>query len=163
MDPSSGFVTGGGWYLSPPGAFPEDPSFAGEASFGLVAKHKSGRTTPEGNIQFSLRGIRPNFTFKSKSYEWLVVTDSDCAKFYGTGSLTSDKDEILGFMVTVCDVAEPAAGQDTFHIKMWQMSDGSIVYDNLPGFDNDASFGGTLLEGGNIQIHAGGHGSSLRG
>ena len=49
-DPSSGFVTGGGWINSPPGAFhPDLVEFAGvvgKATFGFVSKYKKGRTCP---------------------------------------------------------------------------------------------------------------------
>jgi hypothetical protein len=37
-DPNAGFVTGGGWIDSPGGAYIADPTLAGKASFGFVAK-----------------------------------------------------------------------------------------------------------------------------
>src|SRR5262249_44606195 len=41
-DPSLGFVTGGGWINSPPGAMPGNPTAQGQASFGFVARYKKG-------------------------------------------------------------------------------------------------------------------------
>jgi len=38
-DPTGGFVTGGGWINSLPGAYLPDPSLAGKATFGFVSKY----------------------------------------------------------------------------------------------------------------------------
>jgi hypothetical protein len=35
-DPSAGFATGGGWIMSPPGAYAADPTLTGRANFGFV-------------------------------------------------------------------------------------------------------------------------------
>ena len=87
-DPSAGFVTGGGRFTSPRGAYIGDPDHTGTASFGFVAKYKKGASTPSGQTQFQLHA--DGFTFHSTSYEWLVVTGNDTAKFKGTGSIDSE-------------------------------------------------------------------------
>jgi hypothetical protein len=47
-DPNGGFVTGGGWINSPPGAYPADPVLTGKANFGFVAKYVKGAQVPTG-------------------------------------------------------------------------------------------------------------------
>ncbi|MGH7676864.1 MAG: PKD domain-containing protein, partial [Gemmatimonadaceae bacterium] len=42
FDPAAGHVTGGGWIQSPAGAYDADPSLAGKATFGFVAKYQPG-------------------------------------------------------------------------------------------------------------------------
>ncbi len=70
-DPNGGFVTGGGWIDSPAGAYTADPSLTGKATFGFVARYQKGANAPDGNTQFQFHAA--GFTFKSTSYEWLVV------------------------------------------------------------------------------------------
>ena len=38
-DTGGGFVTGGGWITSPPGAYASDPQLTGKAQFGFVSKY----------------------------------------------------------------------------------------------------------------------------
>ena len=73
-DPSSGFVTGGGWINSSAGAYPADPALVGKANFGFVSKYKKGATVPTGETEFQFHAA--SFNFKSASYEWLVVSGS---------------------------------------------------------------------------------------
>lgn len=54
-DPSAGFVTGGGWIMSPAGAYYADPSLAGKANFGFVSKYQKGATVPTGDTQFTFQ------------------------------------------------------------------------------------------------------------
>ena len=136
-DPSGGFVTGGGWIDSPAGAYAPDPEATGRANFGFVSKYKKGTTVPTGNTTFRFRN--GSFSFKSDSYDWLVVTGSDFAKFKGTGSANG----VGGhqFQIWAGD-----GSPDTFRLKVWTVAaDGSevVVYDN----------GTTTLGGGNITVH----------
>jgi len=70
-DPSGGFVTGGGWMLSPPGALAANPAMTGKANFGFVSKYKKGANTPEGNTEFQFQA--GNVKFNSSTYQWLVI------------------------------------------------------------------------------------------
>lgn len=155
VDPAAGFITGGGWIASPEGAYVADPSLTGKANFGFVAKYKKGQTVPSGQTQFVFH--EPGFDFHSTSYEWLVVTGSDCAKFKGDGEVNGGG--LYGFMLTACDGGEPGV-DDTFRLKVWDSSSGDIVYDNQLGVD-DGNYDGTIISGGNIQIHQQG-GKKLR-
>lgn len=38
FDPTAGFVTGGGWLESPPGAYTADPALTCKATLGFVSK-----------------------------------------------------------------------------------------------------------------------------
>lgn len=148
VDPGAGFVTGGGHFISPAGAMPADALASGKATFGFVSKYKKGRSVPTGQTQFTFTA--GSLDFHSVSYEWLVITGSDCAKFKGLGMINGE--EGFGFMLTACDVDEPGTDADTIRIKIWETSYENVVYDNKIGFSDD-SYDGTVIKGGNIQIH----------
>jgi uncharacterized repeat protein (TIGR01451 family) len=138
-DPSAGFVTGGGWIDSPAGAYRPDTSLAGKANFGFVSKYKKGAEVPEGNTEFQFHTADLNF--HSSSYEWLVVTGSDYARFKGVGTINGEG--TYKFMLWAGD-DDP----DTFRIRIWEEDEVTAVetdiYDN--GFDQ-------AIGGGSIVIH----------
>src|SRR5262249_31771440 len=41
-DPTAGFVTGGGWFTSPAGAYVADPALTGKANFGFESRYQPG-------------------------------------------------------------------------------------------------------------------------
>ncbi len=141
-DPSGGFVTGGGWINSPAGAYVPDPSLAGKATFGFVAKYKKGASVPEGNteFQFAVAG----FSFHAETYEWLVVAGKTKAQFKGSGTVNGGLDpngNAYKFMIWAGD-----GTPDTFRIKIWWEDNGTevVVYDN--GAEQ-------AIGGGSIVIH----------
>lgn len=139
FDPGAGFVTGGGWILSPPGAFRADPAAAGRANFGFVSQYKKGATVPTGNTEFQFQAGALNF--HSSSYEWLVVTGASYARYKGVGTVNGAG--AYRFMVWAGDGAP-----DTFRIKIWtEGADGveTVLYDN--GMDQP-------IAGGSIVVHA---------
>ena len=150
-DPTAGFVTGGGWFDSPPGAYIPNPALAGKASFGFVAKYQKGANGPTGNTEFQFRVADLNF--HSTSYEWLVIA-GEKAQYKGVGTINGGG--AYGFLLTAIDgAAQGKAGPDKFRIKIWDKNSGdAIVYDNKLGLDEDAA-DGTLLGGGSIVIHTG--------
>jgi hypothetical protein len=97
---------------------------------------------PTGNTEFVFKTAGLNF--HSSSYDWLVVTGSDYAKFKGTGTINNDKAPNgmdFKFQIWAGD-SEP----DTFRIKIWY-EDGDneiVVYDN--GMDQ-------AIGGGSIIVH----------
>lgn len=138
-DPSAGFVTGGGWFTSPAGAYVPDAQLTGKATFGFVSKYVKGKTEPTGNTSFAFQTA--TLSFSSDSYQWLVVNQAGTnAQFKGVGILNG----VPGhqFMVWAKD-GDP----DTFRIKISDPG-GTIVYDNT----QDGEFG-TELGGGSISIH----------
>ena len=121
-DPNGGFVTGGGWIDSPAGAYVADPSLAGKATFGFVAKYQKGASVPVGNTQFQFKA--GDLNFHSASYEWLVVAGTK-AQFKGVGTINGAGE--YSFMLTARD-----GNPDTFRIKIWynDTTGEQIVYDN---------------------------------
>jgi probable HAF family extracellular repeat protein len=153
-DPSSGFVTGGGWFASPPGACmwsgcAEDGSTAGKASFGFVSRYQKGATAPSGSTEFQFRdGV---LTFRSTSYQWLVVAGAR-AQYKGEGEIAGATGP-YGFLITAIDGAVAGGGgTDRFRIKLWDKATGAIVYDNQTGQPDDSE-AATTLGGGSIVVH----------
>ncbi|UCF13358.1 MAG: hypothetical protein JSW06_03630 [Thermoplasmatales archaeon] len=143
-DPSSGFVTGGGWIDSPAGAYRADPTLTGTANFGFVSKYKKGQSNPTGNTEFQYQVASLNF--HSKNYDWLIVAGAK-AIYKGTGTINGDGN--YGFMIFVIDEKLTSSSDvDMFRIKIWDQDDNdSIVY------DNNLEENGTELSGGQIVIH----------
>jgi hypothetical protein len=142
-DPSSGgFVTGGGWIISPEGAYVPDPTLTGKATFGFVSKYKKGQSTPAGNteFQFHIAGLN----FHSDEYDWLIIAGSK-AIFKGSGTINGESN--FGFMLTAIDGNLNEENIDKFRIKIWDKDNDEIIYDNA----DDES--GTELGGGQIVIH----------
>jgi len=138
-NPTTGFVTGGGWIDSPEGAYYLDPSLTGKASFGFVSRYKNGATIPTGNTEFQFKAGDVNF--HSSSYDWLVVSGNNYARFKGTGTINGIGE--YKFMIWAGD-----GESDSFRIKIWkenELGDETIIYDN--GMDQ-------IIAGGNIVIHA---------
>lgn len=143
-DPSGGFVTGGGWIDSPPGALAADPIVTGKATFGFVSRYKKGATVPTGNTQFHFRA--GDLNFHSSSYDWLVVNQGGTnAQFKGSGTINGEpapNGTEYGFMIWAGD-----GSPDTFRIRIWEEDASGTqtdVYDN--GF-------GQEIGGGSIVIH----------
>ena len=141
-DPSTGFITGGGWIYSEIGScYLDDLCSAaeGKANFGFVAKYKKGADVPDGQteFQFSAGGL----DFHSSSYDWLVVPGNSTARFKGVGTINGSG--VYKFHIWAQD-GDP----DTFRIKIWtEDEDGveTVAYDN--GFNH-------ALGGGSIVVHA---------
>ncbi len=148
-DPSGGFVTGGGWIMSPAGAYRENVNLTGKATFGFVSKYLPGATVPSGNTEFQFKAGSLNF--KSLDYEWLVVAGAK-AQYKGTGTINGSG--YYGFMLTSIDgQVNGGGGIDKFRIKIWQGgSTAAVVYDNKHG-EEDTSSAATELGGGSIVIH----------
>ena len=109
----------------------------GKATFGFVSKYKKGANSPDGQTEFVFKAADLNF--HSTSYEWLVVTGSDFAKFKGVGTINGEGE--YKFQIWAGD-NEP----DTFRIKIWYEVDNMeiVVYDN--GMNQP-------IGGGNIVVH----------
>ncbi len=154
-DPNGGFVTGGGWINSPPGAYAPDPTLVGKATFGFVSKYKPGNNVPQGQTEFQFKAASLNF--KSTVYEWLVVSGAR-AQFKGSGTINNVGD--YRFILTAIDGQQNGGGgQDKFRIRIWDNSGGGLVYDNQLSAPDDAT-PTTVLGGGSIVIHRGGNGNN---
>jgi hypothetical protein len=142
-DPSAGFVTGGGWIMSPPGAYAPDPAATGKATFGFVARYKPGAHVPSGNTEFHFKAAR--FDFKATSYEWLVVAGSK-AQYRGAGTVNGEPG--YGFVLTAYD-DDP----DRLRLKVWDAAH-AVVYDNRQGASDDLDAADPqAIGGGSIVVH----------
>jgi hypothetical protein len=150
-DPSAGFVTGGGWIMSPLGAYVPNPSATGKANFGFVSKYKKGATTPTGETEFQFKA--GDLNLHSTAYEWLVVSGA-LAQYKGTGTING----VAGysFLLTARDgQVSGGGGVDGIRMKIWNTSSGIVVYDNMTAAVDDKLTNGNTqsLGGGSIVIH----------
>jgi PKD domain-containing protein len=149
-DPNAGFVTGGGWIMSPAGAYLANPALTGKANFGFVAKYKNGMSVPTGDTEFQFQTA--DFRFKSTAYDWLVVSGAR-AQYKGKGTI-NDAGE-YGFLLTAVDgQVTGGGGVDKFRIKIWNIATSAVVYDNVLGASDDLSTDPQAIGGGSIVIHS---------
>jgi hypothetical protein len=147
-DPSTGFITGGGWIDSPRGAYPADSTVCGKINYGFNAKYQKKGDVPNGQTEFNCK--IGNLNFHSSSYEWLAVTGSR-AQLKGIGTINGQG--AYSFMMTVVDgQIQGGGGVDKFRMKIWNSENGTVLYDSQLG-DCDFADVKTVIGGGNIVIH----------
>ena len=147
-DASAGFVTGGGWFDSAPGAYTPDRTLAGRAHFGFVAKYQKGQSVPGGHTEFQFQSA--GVTYRSSSYEWLVVAGNK-AIYKGVGTINGGGD--FGFQLTAIDGGLEGAGADRVRVKIWAMASGAVIYDNQTcGAADETAEPCTALGGGSIVV-----------
>lgn len=152
FDPSAGFITGGGWIMSPAGACQLSPACAtatGRANFGFVSKYKKGSNTPDGQTEFQFQAGEINFHSSAYDNGSLVVSGYK-AQYRGTGEVNG----VPGykFVLSAYDGdINGGGGTDQFRIKITK--DGIVVYDNKMGTSDDIDFADpTAISGGSIVI-----------
>ncbi len=158
-DTQAGFVTGGGWFNSPTGAYTpsnsSDEDVTGKAHFGFVSKYKKGQSIPSGSTNF--RFAAGDLKFESTSYEWMIISGAR-ARYKGEGKVNGGT-ELYKFQVTAMDADISGAGitTDGFRIKIWRAGAGggeNVLYDNGRGAADDTGNGGTTpIGGGSIKVH----------
>jgi hypothetical protein len=147
-DRDGGFVSGGGWIMSPPGAYRPDPALTGKANFGFSAKYKKGANVPTGNAQFQFKA--GNLNFHSDSYDWLVIAGAK-AQFKGTGAINGSGQ--YGFILMAIDgQLQGRDSPDKFRIKIWNKATDELIYDNQLGA-SETDDPTTEIGGGSIVIH----------
>lgn len=148
-DPAGGYVTGGGQFESPAGAYQADVSLAGTAHFGFVAEYESGTQEPVGNTQFKFQA--GGLKFKSTSYEWLVVAGAR-VQYKGYGKINNE--DGYRFMLTAIDgdLLGQGNADDAIRMKIWNDITGVVMYDNQATATDTAS-PDTVISNGNIVIH----------
>jgi hypothetical protein len=146
-NPSAGFVTGGGWFSTPAGAYTASPSLTGPANFGFNVKYHPGDAVPTGSFQFQFPAA--GLSFQSTSYDWLVV-NGNVAQFQGSGTINGAGN--YGFRVTVLDGGQ---GQSKIRIQVWDKSRGNAVLFDTQLGAAETALPTTPLGGGNITVHPG--------
>jgi hypothetical protein len=129
FDPNVGKVTGGGW-VSSGGA---------KTTFNVNAKYNHGALM--GNLGAQLPDGR---SMSSTTLHWLVTVGSK-AEVAGDATLNG----VAGytFLVTVSD-------SNAYRLKLTRTSDGTVVYDNVPGSSDDIDLATPQpMGGGNITLH----------
>jgi len=142
------FVTGDGWFNSPENSFVFGNNTQDEAKFKFECRYNMYGETLRGKTIFSFN--QDEYVFKSISYNYLIITD-DKAVFYGNGSINRKKG--FGFIISVidCDLNDNHE-EDRFRIKIWDETNGTVIYDNE--MDVDEEFDATtVIGGGSIVIH----------
>jgi len=148
-DASAGFVTGGGWIMSNPGAYTPDPKLTGKANFGFVSKYQKGATIPTGQTEFQFQ--TGNLNFHSTSYQWLVVS-GPMAQYKGSGTINGTGN--YQFLLTARDGRQGGGGGiDGFRLKI--MDGTTVVYDNMIIADESMTSANVqALGGGSVQIQS---------
>ncbi|MDZ4328996.1 MAG: MBG domain-containing protein, partial [Flavobacterium sp.] len=147
-DPNGGFVTGGGWIMSPLGAYTANPTLTGKANFGFNAKYKKGNTQVDGNTEFQFQTGNLNFSSSSHEAMSLVIAGAQ-AIYKGQGTINGVPG--YSFMVSAIDGEKKSTGiTDKFRIKIWNGA--GVVYDNQIGAADNAD-ATTAIGGGSIVIH----------
>jgi hypothetical protein len=147
-DPNGGFVTGGGWIMTPEGSFGADHYRVGKATFGFVSKYQHGKTTPTGCTEFQFQA--GDLNFKSTTYSWLVISGAK-ARYAGEGTVNGESGYY--FWLTAIDGQLPGGGgTDKLRMRIIDGRTGDTVYDNDWGvlITEDPT---TALGGGSIVIH----------
>jgi len=147
-DPSVGFATGAGWFVSPPGAYVADPSLTDRAHFAFISKidkKTAGLVTGSATFRFQAADL----TFDGTSYDWLRVAGPK-ALMKGSGTLNDQPG--YSFLISAVDgQIRGGGGIDKFRIKIWITATNVVVYDNQIGVDDNAD-PTTTLGGGQISI-----------
>ena len=147
FDREGGFVTGGGSFDSPSGAYTpgnsSDPNFAGKAEFQIEAKYKKNKAAPQGEFQFKLKSA--NLNFKSTSEDVLVVS-GNLAQVRGQGKVNGAGG--YSYLVTVVDNDK----HDLVRIQIWNTATNVVLYDSQPGAPDSAA-PTTPVNDGNLKVH----------
>jgi hypothetical protein len=146
FDPNAGSLTGGGWFNSPLGAFPANPSFIGKIHFDADVKFEKKTTQLKGSAKVSL----PGADFKLTTFSWLSIIGSR-VQTAGTGTLNGASG--YGFLLTGIDgKIDGKKLPDKVRIKIWKQSTGQIIYDSQMDAPDSAA-AALVLGGGNMTIH----------
>ncbi|WP_075062094.1 ExeM/NucH family extracellular endonuclease [Ornatilinea apprima] len=115
-----GFVTGGGWFVSPAGAYTAQPELVAKTHFDLTVKYHYQNILPQGNFKLKLQKAR--FDFRSDTLDWLTINgDHSLAIFTGSGSLNDEGG--YHYMVWVGD-----GSPEAIRVLIW--NNDQIVFDN---------------------------------
>ena len=85
-NPQGGFVTGGGWFNSPLGAYYDKPTKKGPAVTVFLVKYLKNANVPSGSLDFIFAA--GNLQFKATNFDWLIVDKTNkTAQFQGSGKI----------------------------------------------------------------------------
>jgi probable HAF family extracellular repeat protein len=123
--PGCGFLTGGGWFHSHPGAFRRNLKLWGKAVFGFVAKHEKWDTQEDHRPEFQFKV--GDLNFRSANYDWLVADEGGLgAQLKGLGRINGIGN--YHFMLWAND-----GTSEGFRVRIWHedaVGKETVVYDN---------------------------------
>jgi hypothetical protein len=131
-----GMATGGGWFVPDPTNSLLPTLDGSKATFGFVAKLKSGTSSGQLEFQYKADGLN----LKSSSYDWVAVSATQVI-FEGTGTLNGVGD--YKFRVWAFD-GDKTGGVDRFTIRIWTGNGG---YES-PTYGAEGDLGG-----GQVVVH----------
>jgi hypothetical protein len=154
-DPNGGFVTGGGWIDSPPGAMTgAKEEVVGKANFGFNAKYKTGKNNTnevDGNTNFQFKAGDLHFS-SSAHHDMSLVISGAKATYTGTGTVNGVGNHKFR-VVAIDGQVSGGGGVDKFRIMIWDHNSSStLLYDNKRGI-SESSDDATEIGGGSIVIH----------
>ena len=137
-DPNAGWVTAGGWFDSPAGAYLPNPTWKGKAFFDFEVRYKHGAAVPSGKVNFHL--LLKGLDFESTGFDWMILNTQPgwmcwwifnrCSadiQIHGTGTVNGNAG--YQFMIWAADNRP-----DTLRIRIWSQGAGgteNVLYDNL--------------------------------
>ena len=123
--PGCGFLTGGGWFHSHPGAFKRNLRHWGKAVFGFLSTHEKWATQATDRPEFQFKV--PGLNFHSTNYDWLVMDEGGLgAQLKGLGRINGIGN--YHFMLWAND-----GSSEGFRVRIWHENEAgkeTVVYDN---------------------------------
>jgi hypothetical protein len=135
-----GLFSAGQKFISPPGAFSQNPNATGNVLFGLSYKYQGD--IPVGNRQFTMDFISGNFEFNATSVTSLIISNG-LGTLRGSGTVNGQG--------TYTYLVVGKEGANTIRIQI-QDSFGNSVYDTQPTA-SDTSEPTTSVTAGNVLAH----------
>jgi CSLREA domain-containing protein len=146
----AGSMNADGWFNSPLGAFPADPSFAGKVFVESNVRYDQGSPLPAGTFKVRL----PGTTLVGTSFAWLSISGSTISgsklQLSGTGTING-ADSYMFLLSGIDGKLDGKKLPDRVRIKIWDPVTGRIVYDSQMDAPNNAS-AVVALGGGTINI-----------
>lgn len=150
LAPTGAAVGGGGWFMSPQGAYRKQRIHAGRASFSFVsavANHGAGPMTLKFHVA--------DMVFRSARYESLSVAGRR-VQYQGSGTING-KGDYKFLLAAVDGSTSKAVRHSRLRLKIWHVDARSkaevVDYDNQPAARTLAAAGdGSVIGGGGIVI-----------
>jgi hypothetical protein len=145
FDTTAGSMNADGWFNSPLGGFPADPSFAGKVFLESNVMYDQGSLFPAGTIKVRL----PGTTLVGTSFAWLSISGS---KLQLSGRGTINGAGSYAFLLSGIDgKIDGKKLPDKLRIKIWDPVTGRIIYDSQMDAPINAA-PAVALSGGTINI-----------
>ncbi|MDX6557826.1 MAG: hypothetical protein QOF72_875, partial [Blastocatellia bacterium] len=145
FDPNAGSMNSDGWFNSPLGAFPTNPSFAGKVHFESNAAYDKQTKLLSGKMKVDL----PGMNFNGTGFAYLSITGSRI-QMSGSGTINGAGSYV--FLLSGIDgKVDGKKLPDKVRIKIVDSASGRIVYDGLMGAADNAA-PTLVLGGGTINI-----------